>query len=533
MNDIYDVLVVGSGAAGTSAAFPLVKAGLKVALVDGGTEIYSKTDWPQEASFESVRKNAWNQRYLFFGKELSGLLPSSSSQAQYMTIGQREFVSRLTSELLPVETDLDIVQSLAQGGLSEAWTGACDIFTDEELRKTGLPNLKIMHKYYQSIIDRMGVSGEHTGYKLQPPVKLDHNARIIYRKAKQNNDFLKRNKVELNKSLLAVLTKKKGERQPVSYNDLHFWINQSQSLYTPHLTLEELKKYPNFRYHPKYLVESVAEPTKNKALVHAANMSNLNMRRSFVGHFVILAAGSINTSRIMLKSYNLYGTKIPFLTKEHALIPCLNLEAIGIKGDVNRISYAQLVMEAIDRNITSAYCILNSYKSLLYYRMVPFIPLPSPFAFSLLSLIGDALVIANLRLSTEMNRQSYLQLIKKNNSEILKIVTNINDDAKKIDKLESVKRILTCLKKMRILPLKTVTSPHGSSAHYASGVPFSAFNNEFPLSCDQNGKLQQGRNIYIADAANWRFLPAKHPTLTIMANAERIGENIVRLFNKR
>ena len=38
MNSRFDVIVVGSGPAGVSAAYPLIKAGLKVAIIDGGLE---------------------------------------------------------------------------------------------------------------------------------------------------------------------------------------------------------------------------------------------------------------------------------------------------------------------------------------------------------------------------------------------------------------------------------------------------------------------------------------------------------------
>ena len=34
----FDVIIVGSGPAGVSAAFPLLEAGLKVLMVDGGRE---------------------------------------------------------------------------------------------------------------------------------------------------------------------------------------------------------------------------------------------------------------------------------------------------------------------------------------------------------------------------------------------------------------------------------------------------------------------------------------------------------------
>ena len=36
MSSDFDVIIIGSGPAGVSAAFPLVEAGLRVLMVDGG-----------------------------------------------------------------------------------------------------------------------------------------------------------------------------------------------------------------------------------------------------------------------------------------------------------------------------------------------------------------------------------------------------------------------------------------------------------------------------------------------------------------
>ena len=40
----------------------------------------------------------------------------------------------------------------------------------------------------------------------------------------------------------------------------------------------------------------------------------------------------------------------------------------------------------------------------------------------------------------------------------------------------------------------------------------------------------QAKGIYIADASTWRALPSKAPTLTIMANASRVGKKVLENF---
>jgi choline dehydrogenase-like flavoprotein len=85
------------------------------------------------------------------------------------------------------------------------------------------------------------------------------------------------------------------------------------------------------------------------------------------------------------------------------------------------------------------------------------------------------------------------------------------------------------LLRLGLLPLKTIKHPFGSTAHYAGGAPVGQ-KGDFPLTTDFSGKLNEDDKIYIADSATWKMLPAKAPTLTIMANANRVGRNVLKEF---
>ena len=98
--------------------------------------------------------------------------------------------------------------------------------------------------------------------------------------------------------------------------------------------------------------------------------------------------------------------------------------------------------------------------------------------------------------------------------------------------LESHKKELNKIKQqlgiLGLFPLKT-----GSdyvTAHYAGGVPFRTIPGK--ISAGLSGKLHQADRIYIADSATWRALPGKSITLTIMANAARVGKNVLRVAKK-
>ena len=73
-------------------------------------------------------------------------------------------------------------------------------------------------------------------------------------------------------------------------------------------------------------------------------------------------------------------------------------------------------------------------------------------------------------------------------------------------------------------PILYKLSLPGGSNHYGGTFPMSK--NPQPLTTDINGRLYGYRNLHIVDGSVLPHIPPYSPTLTIMANAYRIGENI-------
>jgi thioredoxin reductase len=70
MKPDFDVIIVGSGPAGVSAAFPLVKAGLRVLMVDGGKQA---KDLPPSEDFLSWRTTDGLQAKRMVGEKFHAL----------------------------------------------------------------------------------------------------------------------------------------------------------------------------------------------------------------------------------------------------------------------------------------------------------------------------------------------------------------------------------------------------------------------------------------------------------------------------
>lgn len=457
LDSLYDVIIVGSGPAGVNAAYPLVKAGLKVAIVDGGLE--SNTE------HVAVRKASSQEN-------------TSNPQELLMKTGH---VYAKTYQLLKIDSNIDIIQSLAKGGLSEIWHGICDYFTDSELTETGLPALEIK-KEYKEIAKRINL-------KTKP--QLDLHGKLILEKAKSQ-----------------------VYRLPIVF------------LYRTRSVIEDLKRHKNFTYIPRQLVLKVKERNK---YVKIESASIESQEKSYIkSRYLILAAGAINTTRILMQSFRLYNYKVPFLTKGHTMFICLHLQTLlkRRQNNIDSLGQVSLTCNNFDRKLNSFFVQFYRCNPLAQDLALRYIPLPKPLASLFFSIIAPYLVIIDVRFPTFESNKSFCRLrCGKHNTDVLEISSYKTN--KEIEKSKKKLKIISKqIQSFGLLPLKKITSD--VTSHYAGGVPFQTKPGK--LSVDQDGKLHQAKRIYIADSSTWKTLPAKPPTLTIMTNAARVGKNVLKKF---
>jgi len=523
MQDKYDVIIIGSGPAGAHCAYPLVKGDLKIAMLDGG--IISPNQNLEERfteNFEETRSTRNDQYELFLGKELRNIVPEKEkSHVVSMTSGNKEYVIKNIEKTPTIADGVQIIQTLAKGGLSEAWSSACDVFDNDELQQIGIPS-NDMHENYQEVIDRIGLAGQCDGLKTMNGIELDSHAKKILEtfetKIKKNSHY------NLKPSALALVTRKFKNREPINYKDLDFFLNTGNTIYRSRFTIEELENDTNFSYIPNQIVYKIEKAGQERVVFSKNNIDNTEQK--YTAKYIILCAGAINTSRILLKSFKLENKKVPFLTKTHFIIPTLRIKSLGLKDDTKKCSLTQLFL--IDKrrknNMARSFSQLISYKSLLLNKLTRYMPLPTPEAITILSLLAPSMVSIDIKFPSTSEDSGYAYLDEKNTIHIH------GDEHKKSFYRKELWGIKMLLLKLGLLPLKTVSNPFGSTAHYAGGAPID--NKTSPLSTNSDCCLNQDNNIYIADSATWRALPAKPPALTIMANANRVAKILLRKIQK-
>ncbi len=528
----HDVLIIGSGPAGVHAAYPLVKAGKRVCMVDGGYEAPPMLYDPPRGTYDDVRRQEPDQYRWFLGEDLSNIPLGglAGGHGGGMAHGNRAYVTAGTEEFLPLKlSSAQIIQSLAQGGLGAVWGAACAFILDHELTAMGL-NSSEMQKHYRTVSERIGVSGPQIHPEIDPPLQPDHHAEHFLKAYRRKEKCFRKEHLSIVQPHSAVLTRDKGSRKAHSYSDMDYFADAGRSVYRPQYTLQELQAFPNFQYADKELVERIIEKDDGVE-VHSTSIKNgtRGTKNAFKGNRVILAAGAIGTARILLRSFNLFDTPLPLIAKPHAFIAALHGRSLGASGPAERCSLCQLLLLDEERHasgLESACAQIYSYKSLQLFRLLGSIPLPIPEAMSLLALLAPSLNVIDIRFPGLSDAGKTLTLRKDAGGDRVHIHLGVSEEEQR-SRHTALKRIKRGLRMLGAMPLRTMMLPEGSSSHYGGTVPFQSQPGKFPFSVNAEGKLHQGRQIYVADASVFLALSAKPFTLTIMANANRIGEHVL------
>lgn len=488
--------------AGVHAAYPLVHSGKRVLMLDGGVRAAALPHPGKGKDFEEVRITDDEQHRLFLGDELEAIVPVvGGSHASSMTSGARAYVSEQTSQRLPLRGEgVDIVQTLAQGGLSEAWGGVCAVFTENELESAGLP-VADMSRHYQEVMRRIGISGDEAGYQTQPPARITAVMERLLTRYRSVGRSLQSTFV-LRQPLLGVLTQPLGTREPLAYRDLEYYRTDEKTLYRARYTLEGLMQKQNFEYRSEQVVERVV-PGEEMQEVVSRDFSG--ERRVFRARRVILAAGAVNTTRIALQSG--FTQSAELFIKPNYILACLDIHSLTQHDPSARHSLCQLTLDIPATDGQSAvFAHLYNYRSLLLWRLLSRIPLPAPETFSLLAMYAPSLVLVDARLPGSEG------ICRATLEGTTLVITRDTRTASYRPQLRTLKRFLRTL---GLYTLHSSPQPLGASVHYAGGV-----------TVETSGKLIGRSGIYAADSSGWKALSGKPPALTIMANANRIGEAV-------
>lgn len=537
MTERFDVAVVGSGPSGSLAASRLVEAGARVLMLDVGNEDEHYRQRVPDLGFSEIRRSDAEQRRYFLGDRMEGVPVHGVRVGAQLTPG-RQFVTRDTERHLPISGEgFEPMQSLALGGLGAAWGGASFTYTAQELERIGIhePGFE---RHYDEVALRIGVSGEprddasrncFSGVeRQQPPLELDSVARCIWETYQARRSGFLRRGFSLGRTPLAVLSRDLGERRANPYFDMDFWGESRRSIFRPRYLVEELEKSPSFRLARRQLVLGFASEPEG-VRVECRDLAS-GERGVFRARRLLLCAGAINSARIALASLGLSGVAVPMLCNPYLYLACIAARMLGREAAERRHSLSQLVAicapEDAPEDVIAAQ--FYSYRSLLLFKLVKEIPLPPWAGLRVARLLMSSLAIVGIHHSDAPNPSKTMRIVPRAGSDLPEVRFDFRPSQAELSRQRRRERALErLLLRLGVLPFSRISPGLASSIHYAGTLPIRPAP-DLPFATRSDGRLWAAPHVYVGDSASWRFLPAKGLNYTIMANARRVAEHVLR-----
>ncbi|MFZ2406731.1 MAG: FAD-dependent oxidoreductase [Methylobacter sp.] len=518
MSPEFDVIIVGSGPAGVSAAFPLVQAGLKVLMVDGGKKA---SVVPPSRPFLTERFNDPEQWKWMVGENFHALqkIDAISPKLRVPTHNY-VFENFIESNRIKAENFI-VVGSLAKGGLSNAWGCGVARLSSKELAEFPFPEQDI-ERSYEAVSRRIGVSGANTDdlsdyFGLdawaQAPVQMDPLHQWLFeRYSSRSSERVFSPGFRLGRTRTAVLTHDEGERKACDLSGNCFWGCHRRALYSSADELPSLIKHENFYYQSGFIVAQVAN---DGGCVSVAGQFGQDAK-TVTAKKVVLAAGTLASTRLVLSALK-FDAPIRLQSCPTAAFLLWLPKMLGAPKS-NSFGLGQLSFTLDLTNEVTAFGSTLSAVGIPVAEFVRHLPLRKRYGIDLLRHLLSSCLVGNLFLpghlastKVSLNTDGEL-LIKGGYSE--SVYDLMRDAAIRLRKSYWSFGAL-------LLPMSFTIGRAGGDIHYSCTLPMRLK----PVlgETDAEGEVIGLAGVHIADGACLPILSEKSHTLTIMANADRIG----------
>lgn len=522
---IYDVIIIGSGPAGTSTAFPLIASGKKVLMLDWGNDTALSS--PAVPHYIS-RLNDKMQWEWMLGKTYFSLKNAGAVSPKFR-IPTLSHVFKDFSEQLNTQTEnFFVAGSMALGGLSTAWGAGVAALDSRNLIYHFGHHYREMYTSYATVAHRMGISGrcsDDMKYYFgldswsSDPIEIDPLASYI------NNNYRVKNagssRFKLGRSRIAVLNEQRGDRQKCDKSGNCLWGCAKKAIYSAKYDLDALLRSPNFTLIKDRRVTDV-ESLPEGSEIHAVGRDGVSY--SYRTSAVFLAAGTLSSTKVLVRSLKIKNKEIEVQSCPAAAFLLFIPRFFGRKVESSEFGLGQLSFNVKTKKKDSAFGSILGTQGLPLFEFSRYVPMGQANALKLLSRLMNACVIGNVFLPGCFSKSKII-VDEKGNMKI---------EGKYDERYQAAGKEVKGLLRSNFLKLGAILFPFsfkftqpGACIHYASTFPMK----EKPVlgQCKLSGEVIGLENVYLVDGSSLPNLTEKSHTLTIMANADRIAREYLKI----
>lgn len=418
---------------------------------------------------------------------------------------------------------LVVVGSLAVGGLSNAWGCGVARLRCEEI---GWPLQDAeFDGSFRAVCARVGISGAAdddlrdffgVDQGADPPPGLDGVSSLLLRRYERRRAGLHGDGFRLGHSRVAVTMRDRGDRLGCdSLGNCLFGCARG-SMYSAQHDLGMLARHPGFVHRSGFIVERMARDGSLWAVEGRLEGEPVRL----VAPRVVLAAGTLATTALVARTLAhtepvrlLCAPTAAYLLWVPSLLGHEDERAFGL----GQLSYA-LQLPSGDTAFGSTF----NTTGLPRWEFARHLPMSRPLAIRLLRGLLGSCAVGNVFLHSR-HSDATVRLA----SDGTLVCTSAPPSAQLAAAFAQTRLALARAWRRLgavVLPGSFRSAPAGADIHYAGTLPM--VDRPGPMQTSTSGEMHGMPGVHVVDGSTLSVLPAKSHTLTLMANADRIGRLI-------
>lgn len=521
------VAVIGSGLSAMGAIKALCSLGYKPVVLDSGETL-------EPALSSMAKKMATKEPSEWTPLERKSLsdnftVAQGNSLPKKLIFGSDYFYGKSRSDA-PVDNEGTLPPfSYAMGGFSVGW-GAASL-PPQECDLTDWPvSSEEINKYCEIAVADLPYSARSDGLSLNfnilhdkpMALQLNHAERLILKRM-DDASILRKDKLVYGQSRLLVSPETTGRFVGCKYCGQCMSGCVYKSIYKTSDDILRLSANGAIDYQPGCLVLKITE-TAGRVMVKYLDLNGQENIREF--DRVFLAAGAVNTTRIVLNSLNILGRKVILKSRGGYVMPVFSFKKLPVdwpkcntqpgiflefKGGFLKhwvhvqISTAnELLFQKLNIQASARGLVAYVKKFLVEHIVLMFVNFHSDY--------GGHYKLWLEKPADGMNENSLHSTHHKSTSHILIFCL-------------SALKLLGIGLKIGCLPLIPFAKNNSSSYHVGGSLPMKAEVTDH-LDTDELGRVRAWKHVHIVDTSTFPSLPGTTIGLLAMANAMRIVEKI-------
>lgn len=516
-------VVVGSGPSGIMCATALIERGQRVLMLDVGNRL--------EPSISTRLNHLINIAPEMWPRQEPSLFKSnykvSRSGIPFKPIYGSYYPYAMARIEQLKQTTTNCWISEAQGGFSTVWGATVMPYDLSELSRWPVA-AEDWRKAYTKIADTIGISARNDDLAENFPIygsprahhRLSAQAEHLLAHWKRNRERLKGSGFLFGASRLAM------NAETCRYSQHCHTGCAVQAIYSTTEQLERLKRSELFEYEPGWRVQAVRRYRGSISLiaesVDSGGLTTFSADRVFIG------AGVIATTQIVAKSLD-RDLDLNMLYHPYFMAPAVLFKGHRKVQEERSHALCQLFLELKDPEISAnwVHMQVSTYNPIMRDELARKLKWFGPLAR-----VGEATLLGRLAAVQGYLHSSVSDPIRLRWRDSLQLsAPDMHATHERIR--EVVETLILNSSRLGMFPLAPLVymGKPGDGNHIGGVFPMAATPTE--LQTTATGELKALPGVHLVDASVLPSLPANTITLTVMANAYRIGETVAEKNKER